>query len=78
MTCREIAVLVASGQLAEAPLIRRLKVRWHWLLCEHCRRFRDQIRALDESLRAALAEAEAEMAPDLAERAARRMTGSSH
>ncbi len=76
MTCREIAVLVASGQLADASLVRRLKVRWHWRACGHCRRFRDQIRALDESLRAAVAEAEADMAPDLAERAARRMAGS--
>jgi hypothetical protein len=51
LTCREVTRLVASDALAWAPLRRRLEVRLHLLMCEHCSRYVRELRAIGAALR---------------------------
>ncbi len=46
MTCREVASLIASDGLEGAWWGRRLGVRLHLLMCRHCRRYAEQLRAI--------------------------------
>ena len=49
--CEEVARIVASGQLADSALGRRLGIRFHLLMCRHCRRFVAQLSAIDAAAR---------------------------
>lgn len=44
--CRDLSRLVATDELAGAPLARRLCARIHLLLCRPCRAYRAQIRTI--------------------------------
>jgi anti-sigma factor ChrR (cupin superfamily) len=46
LSCREVTRLIASDQLANSGWRTRLAVRIHLAMCEHCHRFRDQLRAI--------------------------------
>ena len=46
MTCHDVSTLVATGELSEAPLVRRLSVRMHLAMCRHCRAFRRQVETI--------------------------------
>ena len=46
LSCKEIARLTASDELAGARLRLRLAVRFHRMLCRACRRYASQIRSL--------------------------------
>ena len=50
-TCKETARLVATDELAEASLLRRLSVWMHCLMCKDCRRYADQLRRLGQVAR---------------------------
>lgn len=39
MTCRDVATLIATGQVDGASLAIRLQVRLHVLMCRYCRAF---------------------------------------
>ena len=45
-TCHDISMLVSTGGLAEAPLLRKLEVRMHLVMCRHCRAFRRQVETI--------------------------------
>ncbi len=51
MTCREVASLIASDGLEGAWWGRRLGVRLHLLMCRHCRRYAEQLRAIGAGAR---------------------------
>jgi hypothetical protein len=51
MTCKEVSMLVSSGGLPDAPLMRRLSVRLHLAMCRHCRAFRRQLIAVARAAR---------------------------
>lgn len=51
LKCREVARLIASDELTTASWSRRLEVRLHLFMCQHCRRYAAQIRALGRSVR---------------------------
>ncbi len=51
MTCRDVSMLVSTGQLADAPLARRLAVWLHLAMCRPCWRFRRQLEALGRAAR---------------------------
>ena len=55
MTCKEVSTLISKGELADAPLARRLAVRLHLAMCRHCRAFRRQVEAIAQAARAAAA-----------------------
>lgn len=51
LPCSEVARLIASEALRQAPIHRRLAVRFHLLLCDHCRRYARELRLLGASVR---------------------------
>ena len=73
MTCHDVSTLVATGGLMEAPLIRRLSVRMHLAMCDHCRTFRRQIEVIARAARAAGLTFERELPEDFAARVVRRL-----
>ena len=72
MTCKDVSTLISKGELADAPLARRLAVRLHLAMCRHCRAFRRQVEAISGAARAAAAvlheEPAAEFEADLTRR----------
>jgi len=50
-SCREVSRAVASGELEQSGLWKRLGARLHLLMCRHCRRYARQIRAIGEATR---------------------------
>lgn len=46
MSCRQVTVMVASGALESAGWRTRLAIRFHQLMCHHCRRYARQIAAI--------------------------------
>ena len=53
ISCHDVSMLVSTGGLSDAPLVRRLGVRMHLAMCRHCRAFRRQIEAIARAARAA-------------------------
>jgi hypothetical protein len=49
--CREVATDVAAGRVESAIWTGRLSYWMHFLLCPHCRRYRDQISELGQTAR---------------------------
>ncbi len=45
-SCKEVARLIASEELADAGRSKRALVRIHLLMCRHCRRYAAQLRAI--------------------------------
>jgi len=64
MTCREVSTLVSTGELADAPMTRRLGARIHLAMCRHCRAFKRQIEAIGRAARDASLGFEREPASD--------------
>jgi hypothetical protein len=51
LSCREVTQLVAGEQLARAGLGTRLSLRLHLLMCNHCRKYVDQLRQIGRAAR---------------------------
>ena len=51
LTCKEFSRALASDDLESAPWARRLGVRFHLLMCRHCRRYRAQLQAIGATAR---------------------------
>ncbi len=51
LTCREVTRAIATDELSEAGIGRRLAVRLHLFMCRDCRRYAAQIRAIGEAAR---------------------------
>lgn len=49
LTCNEVSRMVA-GDLRGEPWRRRLGVRLHLLMCDHCRRFTAEMAALNRAV----------------------------
>lgn len=73
MSCKEASTLLSTGQLADAPLARRLAVRLHLAMCGHCRAFRRQLAQLARAARAVAAALEREPGPEFESRIALRL-----
>jgi hypothetical protein len=52
LSCSEVSRLCASEELRHAPLRRRLGVRFHLLVCTHCRRYLRELRLIGAAARA--------------------------
>ena len=46
LKCKEVAGILSSDGLDEAPWTRRLSVRFHLTMCRHCRCYAAQLRAI--------------------------------
>lgn len=44
--CKAVATLLSTDQLERQPVWRRLAVRFHLMMCRHCRRFARQMALL--------------------------------
>lgn len=73
MTCRDVSTTVASGQVGRRSLPARMQIWMHLLLCPHCRRFWQQMRAIDRGVTSWLRAAEAEAPADLEARVSNRI-----
>jgi len=73
MTCRDVSTTVATGRVGEQPLTTRLQIGMHLAICVHCRRFWQQLRAIDRGVVGWLRSVENDAPPDLSERVARRL-----
>jgi hypothetical protein len=75
MTCHEVALLVATGDIDRASPSRRLQVRLHVLICSSCRIFRRQLASLRRAARSMRDQFDTEYAAagDLDLRIARRL-----
>jgi len=52
LKCNEIHHAVASGAIEEAGWMQRMELKFHLLMCHHCRRYVDQLQALGRGIRA--------------------------
>lgn len=74
MTCREVSTTVAAGQVGRQSRSRRLQIWMHLLVCPHCRRFWQQVRAIDRGVTSWLRMVEDDAPADLARGVADRLT----
>ena len=57
MKCRDVSHLIATDALRDLPLWQRLRLRFHLLMCEQCRRYAAQLREMGRGVREKLAAA---------------------
>ncbi len=46
MKCRDVSHLVASGDADDMSLMKRMELRLHLMMCNHCRNYVRQIKTL--------------------------------
>ena len=51
LKCREVEQKIGSGEIGSAGVMERFAVRFHLMMCRHCRAYARQIRAIDEAAR---------------------------
>jgi hypothetical protein len=50
LKCREVTRLVLEGEERPLTLRERVVLRLHWLACDRCTRFREQVRLMRGAL----------------------------
>ena len=51
LNCKEVSRIVASDELDSLGLLKRLRTRFHLLICRQCRRYAEQIRIIGAAAR---------------------------
>jgi hypothetical protein len=51
LKCREVEQKIGSGEIGNAGVMERFAVRFHLMMCRHCRAYARQIRAIGEAAR---------------------------
>lgn len=51
LSCKEVTCLLAGDELEKAIWARRLAVRIHLCMCQHCRRYAAQLQAIGRAAR---------------------------
>ena len=46
LKCKEVSALVSSDDLREASIMKKIEVRMHLLMCNHCARYFDQMKSV--------------------------------
>ena len=46
LNCREVSRIVSSGELEQLGFVKKLRIRFHLLICRECRRYAEQIRVI--------------------------------
>lgn len=54
LSCNEVTRLLSSEAVRTAPLGQRLAVRFHLLMCQHCRRYVRELAAIGRAARQVL------------------------
>lgn len=73
MTCRDVSTIVAAGHVPHQPMAGRMQIWLHLAVCGNCRRFWQQMRAIDRGVASWLRTVEAEAPSDLEQRAGDRL-----
>jgi len=51
ISCKDLASIVARDEWKALPFWKRLEIRLHLMMCSHCRRYVEQIKAISEAAR---------------------------
>jgi hypothetical protein len=51
LSCRDVSKIVSSDEMNELGRMKRMELRLHLMLCRHCKRYADQMRAIGEAMR---------------------------
>jgi predicted anti-sigma-YlaC factor YlaD len=51
LTCKEVTTMIATDDLSRRPWHDRLGVRFHLMMCRHCRRYKAQLAAIADAVR---------------------------
>ena len=51
LACKDVTRLWATEEIRRAPLMRKLAVRIHLLMCRHCRRYLRELAAIGAAAR---------------------------
>ena len=51
LSCQDTVRLIASGKLEEAGRLERAGLRFHLLMCRHCRKFASQLQTIGKAAR---------------------------
>ena len=51
LNCKELAAIVARDEWKAMPFWKRLEIRLHLVMCSHCRRYVEQIKAISDAAR---------------------------
>ena len=51
LTCKQVSTAFARGDYDDAPPFTLLRVRFHLLICWHCRRFKRQLNLIALAMR---------------------------
>lgn len=51
LNCKEVSRIVASDELESLGTLKRLRVRFHLLICRKCSRYAEQIRTIGVAAR---------------------------
>jgi hypothetical protein len=73
MTCKQVSTLMSTGELASAPLRRRLAVRLHLAMCSRCSAFKQWLDAMTEAAQRASRGVEHDAPDDLESRILKRL-----
>jgi len=57
LTCQDVSRSIAADELTTAGWHRRVSIRFHLLMCRHCRRYSRQIEAIGAATRRILGKA---------------------
>ncbi len=52
LTCKEVTTAIASDDLSRRSWSERMGVRLHLMMCRHCRRYKEQLAAIGNAVRA--------------------------
>jgi len=53
LKCNEVSQLIASGEAENLSWMKRMELRLHLMMCQHCRRYADQLKTLGSLARKA-------------------------
>jgi hypothetical protein len=51
LNCKEVSRIVASDELENLGMVKRLRTRFHLLICRECRRYAEQLRIIGAAAR---------------------------
>lgn len=51
LNCKEVSRIVASDELESLGMVKRLRTRFHLLICRQCRRYAEQLRIIGAAAR---------------------------
>lgn len=60
LTCKEVSRSIASDDVGDERLLRRLAMKFHLLMCRHCRRYSRQMQQIGSAAREVFGGAPAE------------------